>query len=252
MLICCVFALTACGESEKKLLIDVDNQYEVETIQSVSTEIVDLIKGWSISGRSADINDYRPWEINEDYKVIITGADSYNNAQEELGTITDIGLNSPDKWVVTEDKIIVEYAIQGSNLNSEGLARTANIEIIFGKDLMPTSVVTNIDRTMPELMAKAGVNTAMGMGTVFVMLIVISLIISLFQFIPKIQKAFEKKDKDSKVDESVNNTIADIIEREEAEEDDLELVAVIAAAIAASEGASSTDGFVVRSIKRIR
>ena len=33
---------------------------------------------------------------------------------------------------------------------------------------------------------------------------------------------------------------------------DLELVAVIAAAIAASEGASSTDGFVVRSIKRIR
>ena len=32
--------------------------------------------------------------------------------------------------------------------------------------------------------------------------------------------------------------------------DDLELVAVIAAAIAASEGAASTDGFVVRSIKR--
>ena len=32
--------------------------------------------------------------------------------------------------------------------------------------------------------------------------------------------------------------------------DDLELVAVIAAAIAASEGASSTDGFVVRSIRR--
>ena len=32
--------------------------------------------------------------------------------------------------------------------------------------------------------------------------------------------------------------------------DDLELVAVIAAAIAASEGAASTDGFVVRSIRK--
>ena len=34
--------------------------------------------------------------------------------------------------------------------------------------------------------------------------------------------------------------------------DDLELVAVISAAIAASEGAVTTDGFVVRSIRRAR
>ena len=38
----------------------------------------------------------------------------------------------------------------------------------------------------------------------------------------------------------------------EEESDDLELVAVIAAAIAASEGAVSTDGFVVRSIRKRR
>ena len=40
--------------------------------------------------------------------------------------------------------------------------------------------------------------------------------------------------------------------QEEAEADDTELVAVIAAAIAASEGAASTDGFVVRSIRKVR
>ena len=39
---------------------------------------------------------------------------------------------------------------------------------------------------------------------------------------------------------AVDNTIAQIIEKEELS-DDYELVAVIAAAIAASEGASSTD-----------
>lgn len=43
--------------------------------------------------------------------------------------------------------------------------------------------------------------------------------------------------------------LAQIVENEELS-DDCELVAVIAAAIAASQGASSTDGFVVRSIRR--
>ena len=44
-------------------------------------------------------------------------------------------------------------------------------------------------------------------------------------------------------------THSQIIEKEE-QADDTELVAVIAAAIAASQGASSTDGFVVRSIRK--
>ena len=41
-----------------------------------------------------------------------------------------------------------------------------------------------------------------------------------------------------------------VVEETEDLSDDLELVAVIAAAIAASEGAESTDGFVVRTIRR--
>ena len=47
----------------------------------------------------------------------------------------------------------------------------------------------------------------------------------------------------------MDQTIAQIIEKEELS-DDLELVAVISAAIAAYEGSSSTEGFVVRSIKK--
>ena len=44
----------------------------------------------------------------------------------------------------------------------------------------------------------------------------------------------------------------EIVEKEEVDvTDDYELVAVIAAAIAASEGAASTDGFVVRSVRKV-
>ena len=74
-------------------------------------------------------------------------------------------------------------------------------------------------------MEKAGLNTLLGMGTVFAVLIFISFLISLFKYIPAIQNAFGKK------------------------KDDLELIAVISAAIAAAEE-TTTDGFVVRSIKR--
>ena len=50
----------------------------------------------------------------------------------------------------------------------------------------------------------------------------------------------------------VDKAVAQIVEQETVVDvtDELELVAVIAAAIAASEGAASTDGFVVRSIRR--
>ncbi len=101
-----------------------------------------------------------------------------------------------------------------------------------------------------EAMARAGLNTLIGMGTVFVVLILISMIINGFAVIPKLQKAFSKKADEG---QSVKENAAPAVQAEEPavdETDDLELVAVIAAAIAASEGAASTDGFVVRSIIR--
>ena len=47
----------------------------------------------------------------------------------------------------------------------------------------------------------------------------------------------------------MDNVVAQNVEKEELS-DDLELVAVISAAIAAYEGSGSTDGFVVRSIRK--
>lgn len=95
---------------------------------------------------------------------------------------------------------------------------------------------------------KALMNTLIGMGTVFLVLIFISFIISLFKYI-------NKTDTKKAVVAEVPTLIppAPVIEEtEELEEelvDDTELVAVITAAIAAYAGTSS-EGFQVRSIKR--
>ena len=112
------------------------------------------------------------------------------------------------------------------------------------------SVTSSFDDKDGTIDAVIKGNTLLGMGTVFVVLILISLLISCFTFIPKIQAVFSKKPKEeAKKEPAVDKAIAQIVENEELS-DDLELVAVISAAIAASEGAASTDGFVVRSIRR--
>jgi len=91
---------------------------------------------------------------------------------------------------------------------------------------------------------KALLNTLMGMGTVFIVLIFISFIISLFQYINKIG------DKPTPAAAAPAPLPAAPIEEEEEElTDDTELVAVITAAIAAYTKTSS-EGFQVRSIKR--
>ena len=103
-----------------------------------------------------------------------------------------------------------------------------------------------------KALPKAGLNTVIGMGVVFIVLILISLLIGCFKYINKFEQAMKnKKEKKSDVaTAAVDNTIAQIVQKEEEElVDDLELVAVIAAAIAAHTG-TSTDGFVVRSIRK--
>ena len=100
-------------------------------------------------------------------------------------------------------------------------------------------------------MTTAALNTVIGMGTVFVVLIIIIGVISLFKFIPVIQDRLAKKKASEAQAESGSAAVETINAPEEADlTDDLELVAVIAAAIAASEGAASADGFVVRSIRK--
>ena len=98
-------------------------------------------------------------------------------------------------------------------------------------------------------MKNAALNTLIGMGTVFIVLIFIAWLISLFKYIGVIQDKLTKK-KAAPAPAAAPAPVAAPAAEEAVEEDDLELIAVIAAAIAASEGAESTDGFVVRSIKR--
>ena len=92
--------------------------------------------------------------------------------------------------------------------------------------------------SLGEILKNALLNTILGMGVVFSVLIFISLLISLLAFIPKIQAAYRKKTQIQQPEKEPENTCSPIIPDpvENMPQDDLELIAVISAAIAASTG----------------
>lgn len=100
-------------------------------------------------------------------------------------------------------------------------------------------------KTLGQKMQKAGLNTIMSMSIVFLVLIFISLLISCFKFIGLIGKG-----KADKSPVAVATAPAAPVSEPEDLTDDLELVAVITAAIAAASETESADGLVVRSIIR--
>ena len=69
----------------------------------------------------------------------------------------------------------------------------AVVTLIINDQGSLSSITVNVERSMGELMLNAALNTLMGMGTVFIILILISLLIGCFKFIPQIRKSFPRR-----------------------------------------------------------
>ena len=253
--IACVFGLTAC--EEEVTYTQYEQQKIEDAIEIAVNDVVPYFEKYMSDDKMTDFDGYTAEEIafnfTEETGLVSDGytiksiATSFNNAVDTVGTIEKIKADDVESKI--DDKTII------ITVTEEGSIKEGKAEIVFSNDRFKViqSAALNEASTLSDAMVKAALNTIIGMGTVFIVLILISFIIALFGFIPKIQAKIEegKKKKEQK-DESIYNTIAQIVEKEEVDvTDDYELVAVIAAAIAASEGAASTYGFVVRSVRKV-
>lgn len=264
-MITCIFGLTACGSEEALTTFEqkkVDNA-ELMAKQAIIPILTDYLCVEDTFAQilpDTELNELTMEEIAHvceqtfgievDGYAVLTAVESFDTALDTIGGIVEIG-DATAK--IDDDQIVVEVEVKGEKKN-------AKAEIIFSNDMFMRleSASLNPVSTTGELMGKAALNTLIGMGTVFVVLILISLIISLFGFIPKLQAASAKRKERKKAEKAtgektgIDNAVAQITAQEEVADaaDDLELAAVIAAAIAAYEGSASTDGFVVRSIRR--
>ena len=187
--------------------------YTTDELAMVAASITDeltlkLVEGWIVT--TAELGEYQ-------------GLDELVVAKANTTVTVDQYANYPGRQVIVSFVLNYDYEVE------QLLVTDVNVDIVY---------------TLGEKMEKAALNTLMGMGTVFVVLILISLIIYAFRFIGDLQNIGKKK----QIEEAAVNETP-VVEEEVPLTDDLELVAVISAAIAASEG-TTTDSFVVRSIHR--
>lgn len=281
----CVFGLTACG-SEKEYS-DYQQQKINDSVQVAVSEylpylnlymgiedeevlgyaLTDMMEPWDeltmeeVKEQAETVyavNSYYSSMGQENKRISVDGYGFYNawvsftSAGEELGHIVTYD-ETKIETKVDDDQIIVTIPVVCEN-------GKATAEIIVSNDFFCELKAASITRdfTLSEKMQKGALNTAVGIGTVFAVLIVICLLISLFGIIPKIQKSIAdskaaKEAEKNATEKSIDNAVNQIIATETVDEsDDMELVAVIAAAIAAYEGSATTEGYVVRSIRRRR
>lgn len=171
-------------------------------------------------------------------------AANWSSVKEELGNFTEI--------TRVEEPVRSEDGYSYTIICHTKYEKTGDTDVVVtyeqnAKD-QSVSFSWDIQYSMGKLIERAGLNTVMGIGIVFLALLFLSFLIGRLHIIPDL---IEKKEAEKApvAPAAPAPVAAPVVEEEEDLMDDLELVAVITAAIAASE-TTSGDGFVVRSIKK--
>ena len=232
-----ILSLAGCSASDE------GTEYNTAQLQEMSEFIITTFD----SMESADFeqfNELSEYQLN--YTMMQTGLSidapdflgligSWQAAEVECGKYISHGEYEVE---VKSDSVIISTIAQYED-------REAVIAFTFNEKSFMESMDVSAKFTMSEILVKAGLNTLLGMGTVFAVLIFLAFLISLMKYIPVILDKLTKKPAPAVEAPKAAPVVEEVVD----ETDDLELVAVIMAAIAAQEG-TSTDGFVVRSIRR--
>ncbi len=158
--------------------------------------------------------------VVEQNVVMQNGLNSWKDSREELGDLTAIGM--PEIEELTDGGVRITFISEFENRDCEIIValdkRRQNI----------TELTFNPVYSLGEKLSQALVNLAVGMGTVFAVLIFLTWIISLFKHVNGL---LGKKEKETAPAKSVPKEEIPA----ENTSDDEELAAVIAAAVAAFE-----------------
>ena len=177
-----VLSFTGCGKSET-------TEYDQTTMEQYADTIISAFSSMS----EEDMDYYENLrDLNLDITLLqaqlpIDGSDfltmieSWKASQEECGAYIEHG-----DWTM-------KVSHDGATLSSEGKFedRDAEIAFTFNEKSDMESMTVSAHYTTGEILKKAGLNTILGMGTVFVVLIFISFIIYLLGF----RRSFPVKEK---------------------------------------------------------
>ncbi len=229
-----VLTLAACGNSSKDT---------VEPIEpSVKSALEEQAKQYAEQSIYALSDAEIESQIKSAYKtkdeITYNGLTNYLNDKDRLGAFVSVDDAVASK---TEDGYSI---VINSTFEKRTLKLTLGLNELTGKT---TEMTFEPYYSLAEQMEDAGANLAVGMGTVFVVLIFIAWVISMFKYISVFEKKMKGKKAPAEAPKAAAPAPKAAAPAPAAKQDDV-MQAVIAAAIAAYEadtaGAQSENGFV--------
>ena len=251
--IACILSLAACGKKEYTTAEETNIANAEKCAQSLIQLTQMLGTQEQLSMLTSQYRKHETEQMLEYYTYQLFGTPvtaelgvfegmltTYVQALNDMGGEITVGECTPE---IQGKDIVISYALEGPEANGTFTFKFTNdsfTKLTAAEAVAHLSIKQNLQKAGKN-MGNAGLNTILGMGVVFSVLILISLIISSFNLFKKQPKPVPATAKPAEV----------VTETEELT-DDTELVAVIMAAISAYESANggSADGFVVRSIRR--
>ena len=178
-----ILVFTGCGRSETA-------EYDEETLQYYSQYFISFFN----SQTEEQIESYRgsPDTLLDMYLIqngipiegdnFLTILDAWQAGLNECGEFIQCG-----EFEMTTDK---DGAILTAD--AEFADRDGTVVFEYDENMYLESVTVSGIYSTGEVLEKAGLNTILGMGTVFVVLIFLCFVIWLFKFIPALEKKFHR------------------------------------------------------------
>ena len=169
------FGLAGCTSNSETL------EYDEETIQQATEFLIEYCN-------SVDEDTIEEWNSRTDFAVeqelysaglpftpesFLGAMDSWQSGIDECGAYAEHG---EFNFEATADELTVTVPARFEE-------RSATLEFIYDENLYLDSMTVSGIYSTGEILEKAGLNTVLGMGTVFCVLIFISIIIWLLKFI---------------------------------------------------------------------
>lgn len=223
----CAASLTVAGSA----VVFADSEAN-ETIQNQTVMIAEGLTSTITPLTDEDIENY----MNSGDEFTEQAMEAWVSAKGELGEIKETEESEAE---FSDNQYVVTVPAKFEKADAEFV-------YIFDEQGNPVSMSVNVQYPLSVNLQRAALNTVMGLGTVFIMLVFLSFVIYLFKFVPALVEGRKKETAEIPAPAPAVPA-APVVETKT---DDTELIAVISAAIAAAEG-TSTDGFVVRSIRKV-
>ena len=222
----------ACAKTVEK---DIDEQIGNNLIM-MSDNLISQITSLDDEAIDRNIKDLEEKKQFE----LMTALENWKAGKKDIGEVQAI---KSDEAILNVDK--EGYSV---SISIVGEKRSAIVRIAYDKNMQKVnSMSINVNYNLGEKLSKAGLNTLIGMATVFIILIFIIFIIDAFKYISVFEERLAKKPGEL-IKEEIK--LKEEVSTQENLPEDQELVAVISAAIMAYEEENNTDDLIVRSLKK--